>query len=394
MKSKITLLLALLFTVLSFSQFENKSYNLLKDKLSTYILYDRVFNLSNATEILEKEITTSDFNQIYSEMQRADFLNRLPDYEFIKKQAKLGFVNNNIPLSILITDFETIKQSALNNQNIILNTENQYVVKQNTDNFDVHSINLVAPLLDKSKCNKVNFVLNENLVFNTTNKTIQSIEANFNNGQGFKKLTYNQEISVTFLKVGSQTINFKIKFTNGEVVNQTAKFNTENNSLSKNRSNSFAPNVVNTIFSTIPFLGYGETAIGGTGYIGLAEYEIFLDTTTGVLDKPIFLLDGFDPGDARGIPAIYSLMNYGTGTQNLADDIRAQGFDVIIVNFPNYTRPGTSTVIDGGTDYIQRNALILVELIKQINLIKVGTEKNVVVGPSMGGLISRYALRY
>ncbi|MBC7642189.1 MAG: T9SS type A sorting domain-containing protein, partial [Flavobacterium sp.] len=39
-------------------------------------------------------------------------------------------------------------------------------------------------------------------------------------------------------------------------------------------------------------------------------------------------------------------------------------------------------------------ALILVELIKQINLIKVGTEKNVVVGPSMGGLISRYALRY
>jgi hypothetical protein len=51
-------------------------------------------------------------------------------------------------------------------------------------------------------------------------------------------------------------------------------------------------------------------------------------------------------------------------------------------------------VIDGGADFIQRNAMILVELINQINAQKVGTEKNVVIGPSMGGLISRYALRY
>ena len=123
-------------------------------------------------------------------------------------------------------------------------------------------------------------------------------------------------------------------------------------------------NTINTISSTIPYQGYGETQ----AFLGQAEYEIFPDVVNGILDKPIFLLDGFDPGDARKIPNIYSIMNYGTTGSNLADDLRAQGFDVIILNFPTYTRPGTTTVIDGGVDYIQRNAMILVELINQINV--------------------------
>jgi hypothetical protein len=64
------------------------------------------------------------------------------------------------------------------------------------------------------------------------------------------------------------------------------------------------------------------------------------------------------------------------------------------LNFPTYTRPNSTTVVDGGVDFIQRNAFILVTLINQINAQKVGNQKNVVIGPSMGGLISRYALRY
>ncbi len=144
-----------------------------------------------------------------------------------------------------------------------------------------------------------------------------------------------------------------------------------------------------TFNATIPYQGYEESQ----AYTGQGQYQIFLDNTNGVLDKPIILLDGFDPNDGRDIPAIYSLLNYGAG-QNLADDLRNQGFDVIILNFPNYSRPVTLELISGGGDYIQRNAMLLVELLAQINAQKVGTEKNVVIGPSMGGLIARYGLRY
>ena len=143
------------------------------------------------------------------------------------------------------------------------------------------------------------------------------------------------------------------------------------------------------ISSTIAYQGVGESA----AFVGQGEYQIFIDNTNGILDKPILLLDGFDPGNTRNIASIYNFLNYGTG-QNLATDLRNQGYDVVILNFPTYTRPSTTTVIDGGVDYIQRNAMILVELINQINTQKVGTQKNVVIGPSMGGLIARYALRY
>ena len=142
------------------------------------------------------------------------------------------------------------------------------------------------------------------------------------------------------------------------------------------------------ISATIAYQGYDEAQ----AYLGQGEYQIFLDNTDGVLDKPIFMVDGFDPGDTRDIAGMYASLSY-DGT-NIADDLRNEGFDFIFLNFPTYTRISDNVEVDGGVDYIQRNAMILVELINQINSQKVGTEELVVVGPSMGGLISRYALRY
>ena len=81
---------------------------------------------------------------------------------------------------------------------------------------------------------------------------------------------------------------------------------------------------------------------------------------------------------------------------NIAKDTPSLNPDKIrvILNFPNWTASDGMTLVDGGADFIQRNAFILVKLINEINSMKVGSEQNVIIGPSMGGLISRYALRY
>lgn len=88
------------------------------------------------------------------------------------------------------------------------------------------------------------------------------------------------------------------------------------------------------------------------------------------------------------------------------------GFDVVILNFPKY-KIGTKTIRvwlpfgnqfidittdvyrDGGADYIERNANVLKALINKLNTELVtnnSTEKLKIIGPSMGGLISRVAL--
>lgn len=388
MKTKITLIL-LLFSVFSFSQ--DKKFDLLKDQSQTKILYDRVFGISNATQIKTENISTNYFLQVYHEMQRADFNERLPKLEAIKEKATLGFSQKLIPLSILITDFETIKPSEIENKNLFVNADNQMQMKSNTISpFEKHSINLLSALLQKSKTNQVDFILKKDLIFNTTNRSVNSVSVNYTNSDEWKTITIDQSFRVNFPENGNQVLRFKIALSDGQNIEQSIAFTVDNPFSATSKNGTPATNAVTTISSTIPYQGYGET----TAFLGQGEYEVFLDTTDGVLDKPIFLLDGFDPGDSRNIPSIYSLLNYGTSGQNLGDIVRAQGYDIVVLNFPTYTRPNSTTVIDGGVDYIQRNAMILVALINQINSQKVGSEKNVIIGPSMGGLIARYALRY
>ncbi|WP_282041115.1 T9SS type A sorting domain-containing protein [Winogradskyella flava] len=154
--------------------------------------------------------------------------------------------------------------------------------------------------------------------------------------------------------------------------------------------------ITQTAFTSgiIPDLSaYGET----TNYAGEGEYQIFLSDDN-ILDKPIILIDGFDIGNTRDINGIYSLLDFAgtSGTQNLADLVRAEGFDVVILNFPVYMRAADGATVDGGTDFIERNAMLLVELLDIINTAKASNspEQNVIIGPSMGGLVARYALNY
>ncbi len=130
--------------------------------------------------------------------------------------------------------------------------------------------------------------------------------------------------------------------------------------------------------------------------------------------KPIIIIDGFDPLDGRQIldedphpettdlehTSINEMMQYviNNDYENpiyIKDKLNQLGYDVIIVNHPTYVR--NDHTIDGGADYIERNAMNHVSLYKTINNVLAANGSNeelVIVGPSMGGQISRFALAY
>ena len=387
MKQKFISLFLIFCFMLAFGQ--DKTYDLLEPHTETKILYDRVFPVAKAYDLKTQKVSTEYYKQVYNEMQRADFQQRLPKLDFLREQADLGFSQNQIPLSLLINDFEMLDADALNRNKMQMNSKNQIEFKNfSKSDLNKYSINLLAPILAKTKSNSPEFILKNELVFNTTSRKIDFIEVE--NNRIWKKINFDQPFRIDAPENGVKTVNYKIHFIGGEILSQSFIINVDyQNYATVNKGKAFSPNVVNTFTSSRTYKGYGESS----PFAGIGEYEVFLDTVDGVLDKPIILLDGFDPGDARNTSQIYQLLNYGSG-QNLGDVVRAQGYDLIVLNFPKYTRPGTTTVIDGGTDYIQRNAMLLLDLIEMINAQKVGTAKNVVIGPSMGGLVSRYALRY
>lgn len=130
-------------------------------------------------------------------------------------------------------------------------------------------------------------------------------------------------------------------------------------------------------------------------------YLYAYSNTSGGLVNPFIVVDGFDPSNLRNYGSateantldtrgFYHHMNgnirvgfsgEGGSGQNFVEKLRCSGRDVVLVDWEQ-----------GAGDIIQ-NGKLFIELINYINATKLVPEnKLVIVGPSMGGMISRYAL--
>lgn len=113
---------------------------------------------------------------------------------------------------------------------------------------------------------------------------------------------------------------------------------------------------------------WGGQVAGGQAYVYLAPGH------TGPVN-PVVVVEGFDLDNSMDWPVLYDLLNQ----QNMLEDLRADGFDAVVLDFTEATEP------------IQRNAFVLTELLAQVAAAAPGRSQ-VLIGASMGGLVSRYAL--
>ncbi len=382
----------ILFFVSPFFLFsQNPLSTLEKSDMQTDILF-ATFPVVNLNDYHNITTTTYSLYQAYNAIKNHDMQNRLGDLRLLKTQEQQSYSTNIIPLALLHTDYEVIKQEALMDGSIIAGTNNSLSRTTTNPIFDKHELFLAAPLRVDHKGLRTVFNLPSENIFNISENTIASIEMDFDDNQGYRSIQPNQTIAIQYNAKGIKEIQTRITLNTGEQRLSHSKITI---SYSNEDLNTLYRRAVTQFTSTnVPAANlapYGEA----NNYKGIGEYDIYLSPDN-ILDKPIFLVDGFDFGDTRNIQSIYELLNFDdNGTpSNLGDLVRDEGFDIVILNFPIYTRPEDNAVVDGGVDYIERNAMLLVELIQIINSQKVGSEPNVVIGPSMGGLISRYALNY
>lgn len=122
--------------------------------------------------------------------------------------------------------------------------------------------------------------------------------------------------------------------------------------------------------------------------------RIYYANADRILRKPVLIVDGFDPVNNRRFDTCYEKNGKSLWEKledgldegdNVGDMLLALGYDVVLLDFP-----------EGGT-YIEQNAMVCIEALNMLNerLQQSGSnEQIVVVGPSMGGQITRYALAY
>ena len=387
MKKYYYLLFFFCCSLISFSQ--NKMSKLSNSETS--IIFSS-FPVIDIRDYQENTNSVYSYLQAYKGLSQNDIQGRLATLGDIEEKAKNDKQNGIVSLGLLNSDFEVINPNVISQGKAFIDNDGFLVQSDLSSNiFEKNNLSLLAPLQLNHKGLRVVYNLSIDLIYNTTNKEITNIYIDFDDGNGRQNISTDQNIVIKYSDKGSKIITTEIEFSDGSITTSKSSINIKYSNEDQQALFNRAPTTFTSTNTTPPNL----TPYGVADDIGTGEYEVFLSADN-VLDKPIFLVDGFDPGDGRDIMGIYDLLNFNDAgnPSNLADVVRAEGFDVIILNFPVYTRTTDMVEVDGGADFIERNAMLLVELINLINGQKSGDADNVIIGPSMGGLISRYALNF
>jgi len=354
------------------SQTKNNPFSELdKTKISTGLLYNKVkipvSQIKDCNGISKIQIINSTkWRDIYSELYFSSFTKELSNYQSIKNEVKSKIRQNVFPIGIINYSYNEFKENAVKS-GLISIKNNKYFAEEE----DIYNINNVfaTSVIDSKQYTGLNpiFDFSEKYYYSNSENKLIFFEIDFNDGKSSRKVYLNDKIKIDYKTEGEKTINVKANFENG--ITYYSKFKIKISSPKM-------PDPSETWTDYTADEAYlGEYAHGEVG--------VFFGNGNSEFTKPVIIVDGFDPGDTRDIAGLWDIANQ----QNMADSLIAEGYDFIIVNFY------------GGDDYIQRNALLVKKVIQEINarMTSAGTMKDAnqiaVIGPSMGGLITRYAIR-
>lgn len=206
-------------------------------------------------------------------------------------------------------------------------------------------------------------------------------------------LTPGGKSALTFPGTGKQDITFTLYFSDGSTSTARASVFVKGAAAVAYRTNTIEFDWPVDVISR-NWRGYDGASTYGQGQV-----KTFIHHPLGQLDQklrnPIIVMDGFDPLDRR------SLTRIARDFSQLEPALKVPGKerDLVLLNFPvsqrSVERSGRvrTETVDGGADYIERNALVVVQLLHDIKAYMADpTQKVTIIAPSMGGLITRYAL--
>lgn len=375
MKSIFKLLLVLGLLLPNFNVFSQtrKDYfsGLDFSQLKTNVLYDLAKSHSEIAKYdgskSSPTLNSAEFKQIYHEIYTASLKKNIPDVLSLL-DTNSNYVRKDIyPIYILDYKYDKLRKDAYDS-NLVEVVDNKLVQKTKQNIFEQKNVFVASSISKRTYARlNINFSIKKDLYFSNRNKKILYFLIDFDNGQAEQKVSFDEVVNVKYKTEGEKNILVKAVYSD--------------NSISYSK---FQINVKDTGMPW-PSNYWTDTAdIAYNGEYGVADVAVFLGKSNAVLTEPVIIVDGFDPGDSRPISGVYEIANQ----QHMVDTLRNRGMDGIIVNFKD------------GAGYIQKNAYVLVKIIEEINqmMIDAGTmlpnNQIVVVGPSMGGLITRYALDY
>jgi len=247
----------------------------------------------------------------------------------------------------------------------------------------------MAPAITKHDGLHFQVALPDDLWLTNAGSEVTSVAVDFSDGLGYRTISA-AAVNVNYANAGTYDWKYRLSLANGSKLYSHSKIYIQKSprdylgsSALKNQKQILAtPTEVDEIFE----ITATEAFLGGT-----ATGTVSINYATGTtLTRPLIVAEGFDSGTVFKLEDEFGdtniddfLIDARNFSGNLGALIREpnQQYDIIYVDWHN------------GVDHIQRNALLLEEVIRWVNDNKPAGIDNVVLGQSMGGLVARYALR-
>jgi Secretion system C-terminal sorting domain len=293
-----------------------------------------------------------------------------------------------IPIPLLIGQYNTVKSNAFTSNLLAYNNSTKQVndvVGRTQNPYDLKTLFAACPNKNITTTGSESFIIQSNIVWNNTGKTISQIQIDFINGQGFQTVTVGTPISISYTDTGFKKWTIKITLNDNSILQCYNEYNVLSTPSTASRFQ--APQ------SIIPTWGF-INAVNGVRTGATVRVNYSVNNPTGTLRKPLIVVEGYDVSNiAPSLQPNYNVGDFirainepqGYDFNNQLDNIA--GYDLVFIDFN-----------DGAADIVL-NAGAVQEVINRVNANKVldnrfGNirQQNVVMGLSMGGLCARYAL--
>jgi hypothetical protein len=297
--------------------------------------------------------------QLYHQLARAaDDPKRRPPTETVAERARLR--RDAIPIGLVFDRYDRIRDGAI--ERGALTVRDGRLQGGHADAFETRTAFAAAALHEVTwRGTEVAFVLDQGAFFSNVGLALDRITIDCDDGQGAHEVSFDRPVTVHYPAAGPKTIRLAARAEDGESLHASFAFTVAALATP-------SPNDTLHVTGTIPYQG------------GVASGDAYVDLAPGhaSLVNPVVVVEGFDLDNSMNWDELYALLNQ----QNLLENLRADGYDAVVLNFTD------------ATDYIQRNAFVLTELLAQVRA-AVGPSVTIgLAGASMGGLVGRYALAY
>ncbi len=291
----------------------------------------------------------------------------------VKRKSYNDSVQNTLVLGGLLYEYAMIDSTALTKGKIKVEGDKYFDVYNDgvwEDPYQMGTTAAISSPLDNYNLLDFYVVLPEALFLTNMPGSIEKIEADFDDGEGYRTLPFGQKINVSYDGPGKYKWKFRI------MLNDSRELDLQHMIIIGDGAYILGPPVVH-----IPYPASGPNAFGKAGAILSFDDNFFPGTP---LTRPLIVVEGFDTGSITspekfgGDRTLRHFMRdvafeFEVGDlEDLLDIDNANGYQVIYVDWKN------------GTAAIQDNAEVLKSVIKWVNDHKEGNEPNVILGQEHG----------